>query len=32
MIECGEILPQSGKEIEWFDSLSKLLKKTKGIG
>jgi hypothetical protein len=27
MIEYGEILPQSGKEEVWFNSLSKLLQK-----
>ena len=27
MIEYGEILPQSGKEINWFNSLTKSLQK-----
>ena len=27
MIEYGKILPQSGKEIDWFNSLSKTLQK-----
>ena len=27
MIEYGEILPQSGKEIDWFNNLPKKLKK-----
>ena len=27
MIEYGQILPQSGKEVEWFNSLSKSLQK-----